>query len=487
MISFYIKTNRTFTTIRKYGYLFTFLVAIGGLWVPKLGLLVIPVMIGLILFSFYKGRYWCGNICAHGSLFDSLIYPISRNKKIPKLFKSKVLGIVFLGLFSYKLISKLIKVSAIYGSSSFLDKLGLIFVSSYLMVAIVGSFFAIIYSPRVWCNFCPMGTIQMITYKIGKKLGVTKVTDEKVTVTKSEMCHKCGKCSRVCPMQLMPYKEFSLQNQVDNEGCIRCSTCVENCPAGILTINNLSTAQLLNRKVSIKGYEDRVKIKAKLDNIIKLKEDTTEYTFKLLEPISINYKPGQFILVKIQDNPEMFRAYSISSYDDINNKVSVTIKRVKDGYGTDIISKDFKKGDLIELEGPMGNELVVDKKEEKVLLVAGGIGITPFVPIINDLLQESGNIKEFKLIYGVNNENEFLYENIFSDYENKSNKFEFIKVVAFDENWKGKKGFVTDVMKDMDLDNYKIYMCGPKPMINATLDMLHEANIDNKKVSYESA
>ncbi|OQY35640.1 MAG: hypothetical protein B6241_00160 [Spirochaetaceae bacterium 4572_59] len=35
-------------------------------------MLVIPVMIGLILVFFYKGRYWCGNICAHGSLWDSL-------------------------------------------------------------------------------------------------------------------------------------------------------------------------------------------------------------------------------------------------------------------------------------------------------------------------------------------------------------------------------------------------------------------------------
>ncbi|HAE91579.1 MAG TPA: 4Fe-4S ferredoxin, partial [Tissierella sp.] len=34
----YIKTNRTFTVIRKYGWLFTLLVAIGGLWEPKLGL-----------------------------------------------------------------------------------------------------------------------------------------------------------------------------------------------------------------------------------------------------------------------------------------------------------------------------------------------------------------------------------------------------------------------------------------------------------------
>ena len=37
-------------------FLFTLTVAIGGLFYPKLGLFVIPVMIGLLLFSFFKGR-----------------------------------------------------------------------------------------------------------------------------------------------------------------------------------------------------------------------------------------------------------------------------------------------------------------------------------------------------------------------------------------------------------------------------------------------
>ena len=70
MATYNIKTARTFTVIRQYAFLFTLTVAIGGLYYPKLGLSVIPVMIGLLLFSFFKGRYWCGNICAHGSLFD---------------------------------------------------------------------------------------------------------------------------------------------------------------------------------------------------------------------------------------------------------------------------------------------------------------------------------------------------------------------------------------------------------------------------------
>jgi len=73
MNNFYIKTNRIFSPIRKYGWIFTLTVAFGGLWFPKLGLLVLPVILALTTLSFFKGRYWCGNFCfsAQGSEQES--------------------------------------------------------------------------------------------------------------------------------------------------------------------------------------------------------------------------------------------------------------------------------------------------------------------------------------------------------------------------------------------------------------------------------
>ena len=135
----------------------------------------------------------------------------------------------------------------------------------------------------------------------------------------------------------------------------------------------------------------------------------------------------------------------------------------------------------------MGHELVVDKKAEKLLLVAGGIGITPFIPIVTDLVRNESNVKDFKLVYGANLEKEFIYVDEFEELEKQSDKFEFIRVAAFDENWKGDKGFVTDYMKKIDLKEYKIYMCGPKPMINASVKVLNSLGVDKKNINYESA
>lgn len=468
--------------------MFTLLVAIGGIRYPKLGLLVLPVMVGLSLAAFFKGRYWCGNICAHGSLFDSVVIKVSLNKKIPKLFKTKWLYIPFFLLFSYKIITGLIKVSEIYGSASYFDRIGFLFVSSYIMVTIVGGLIGVIFAPRTWCNFCPMGIIQKLSYRLGKKIGVTKHTDEKITIASPSMCHVCGKCERVCPMQLAPYRDFEPNHQFEHDNCIKCATCVYNCPAHILTLSNEHTANYIKENVNLVGYENRQRIISKIVNIKEMPSDIIEYTFKFISPEIVKYKAGQFVLVQIKKDPEMFRAYTISSYNKDNTELSVTIKKASNGYGTNFIFDNFKEGDEITLEGPMGRDLLVDEKAEKVLLVGGGIGITPFIPIITDLVNNRNNVTDIKLLYGANKESEFIYSEEFDKLNSENDQFELRKVAAFDDDWTGRKGFVTDHLEDIDdIRDYKIYMCGPPPMVKATIKKLESLGVTKENIKYESA
>lgn len=232
----YIKANRSFTFIRKYGWMLTLLIAIGGLWQPKLGLLVLLIMGGLTVTSFFTGRLWCGNICPHGSLFDEIFLKPSRNISIPKFLKSKTMISAFFVFFMFNFIRKMMLVFSQWGAYDFLDKLGLLFVNTYLMVLIVGGLLAVFVTPRTWCQFCPMGTMQKASYSLGNKLGANKKTDKKITISDISKCYDCGKCAKVCPFQLEPHKNWSEDNKFEDINCIKCSTCIENCPAKILTL-----------------------------------------------------------------------------------------------------------------------------------------------------------------------------------------------------------------------------------------------------------
>ncbi len=487
MATYFIKTNRVFTILRKYGWIFTVLVALGGTFVePKLGLAVIGIMAGLIGTSFFKGRYWCGNICPHGSLFDSLIHPISLNKNIPGFLKSKPMVIGFFLFFMYNFGGNTLNALEHWGDGSFWDRLGMVFSRTYLMVFVVGGLLGLVKNPRTWCQFCPMGTLEKVSYTLGTKLNANKNTDEKLTIESKEKCHACGKCARVCPFQLEPYTNFSENNQFDDINCIRCGTCVENCPAGILSFETERDALEFKKTADLEGYEERQKIVSTLTGIRNLGENIKEFTFEFNTPASVVYQAGQFILVKLKGHENMYRAYSIASYNEDNRSLSVIIKKIPGGYGTENIFDQFKLGDAVELEGPMGEELVVKEKVSKVLFVGNGIGMTPFIALTKDTLKHRRDIDRVTFVHGQRMEKDFYYQDYFLDLEKAYNKFTYLPIASRPEKSETPKGYVMDGIKDLDLKDHHVYMCGSPRMITDTMNLLVEKGVQKDRIFYES-
>lgn len=232
-------SNRRTFMLQKYTWPLTLVIAVGGLWWPRLGLLVIPIMLTLLSVSFFRGRFWCGNFCSHGSLFEYVLGTVSRKRQIPKLIKSPVVVWGFLAFFGYSIVRRLIAVAALWGEW-ILGPPG-ICICGPLSNGIDCRWDCCgINSPRTWCSFCPMGTMQKLSYKLGQLSGAARLTDRKVTISDSDKCRSCRKCAVVCPMELSPHLNFSDKNQFDSLDCIRCGKCVAACPFKLLTIEKAS-------------------------------------------------------------------------------------------------------------------------------------------------------------------------------------------------------------------------------------------------------
>ncbi|MCX6680329.1 MAG: 4Fe-4S binding protein [Methanothrix sp.] len=198
--------------ITPYLGIMVLIVSIGGIFYPKLGYFLLLVFASLMIIAPFRGRWFCGNLCPRGSFVDFWLAPLSRKLKIPHLFRSMWLRApIFIALMGF-MIFRIIQTDGV------VDKIGMVFVTLCILTTSIAILFGVIIAPRTWCSFCPMGTMQRA---VGGKKYQLKVDTEK--------CIDCGKCQKVCPMQL-PVNEI-----LDKPDCIKCARCVEACPKRALS------------------------------------------------------------------------------------------------------------------------------------------------------------------------------------------------------------------------------------------------------------
>lgn len=201
---------------KKYGYLILLLyLLVGIVFFPVLGSIALICMLAPVVMAFYRGREWCGKYCPRGSLWDSIFSPINKNKEIPAWARSKQFRVMMLLL-----------IFTVFGVQMFFAwpdpaAIGMVFLRIILITTAVGMVLALLYSPRTWCNFCPMGTL------------ASWVSEGKKTIYVDETCVKCGLCSRVCPMQHAPY--LAPDKKFTHVDCLKCDACIEACPKKALS------------------------------------------------------------------------------------------------------------------------------------------------------------------------------------------------------------------------------------------------------------
>ena len=177
-------------------------------------------------------------------------------------------------------------------------------------------------------------------------------------------------------------------------------------------------------------------------------------------------KPGQFIHIKVSDGLEPFFRRPFSVYQA---KEYVEILYEAIGLGTQALASK-KKGDQLDILGPLGNEFRLPPTGTKqVVMVAGGIGVAPFL-ILSDALKK----KKYDLIllYGGRTKGHV--------YPMKEFKQNGVKVfVATDDGSVGVKGRVSELFSKIDanLKTTFLYTCGPHAMMKAVQDFAKKNNL----------
>ncbi|MCR5617878.1 MAG: sulfide/dihydroorotate dehydrogenase-like FAD/NAD-binding protein, partial [Clostridiales bacterium] len=187
--------------------------------------------------------------------------------------------------------------------------------------------------------------------------------------------------------------------------------------------------------------------------LIKRKVDLHPMIFLMdvVAPRTARYcEPGQFVIVKIDEKGERI-PLTICDYNREEGTVTIVVQKV--GASTTRMG-DMKEGDyFMDFAGPLGNpsELVTDDIEEvrkkKILFVGGGLGTAPVYPQVK-WLHEHGI--DADVIIGAKNKDLVILEKEMKEVSGNL-------YITTDDGSYGRKGLVTEVIKDLVENEGKKY------------------------------
>ena len=186
------------------------------------------------------------------------------------------------------------------------------------------------------------------------------------------------------------------------------------------------------------------------------------------------------------------RAYSISSSpkESLEGKYELTIKLVEGGLMSKYIFDTWKKGRSVEVSAPAGNfEYQELRDAKKVICLAGGSGITPFVSMAK-AIRDGDEDFEMTLLYGSRNYENILFRKELDAIAKECDKVKVVHVLSDEaEVKKGtENGFITaELIKKYAPENeeYSIFICGPQQMYNFLDGELGKLNKEKKYIRHE--
>ena len=162
-------------------------------------------------------------------------------------------------------------------------------------------------------------------------------------------------------------------------------------------------------------------------------------------------RPGQFVNIEL-DGFYLRRPISISDWSE--NTITIIYKVV--GRGTQVMSQ-MGVGVKLDILTGLGNGFNPDVECQKPLLVGGGVGVPPLYRLAKDLIAKG---RKVSVVLGFNKADEVFY----------ADEFKALGAdvyVSTADGSMGTKGFVTDTIREENIDFDYFYSCGPLPMLKA--------------------
>ncbi len=144
------------------------------------------------------------------------------------------------------------------------------------------------------------------------------------------------------------------------------------------------------------------------------------------------------------------------------------------------VTRGFAKlrvGDRIGLRGPFGRGWPLEAvRGRDVLIVTGGLGCAPVVPVINHVLHRREQSGRIAILQGVKHSEDFIWRERYEQWDAEPDTQILLAADVSGPSWKGFTGRVTTLFEKLDIDfaNSITMMCGPELMMISAAQLLVE-------------
>ncbi|ASR35428.1 3-ketosteroid-9-alpha-hydroxylase [Prauserella marina] len=176
----------------------------------------------------------------------------------------------------------------------------------------------------------------------------------------------------------------------------------------------------------------------------------------------LDYRPGQFLTVRIPDGDggSVARCYSLSSSPHTGQRPQVTVKR--DGYGSNWICDNVTSGSELEVLPPSG-VFTPSSLTSDLLLFAAGSGITPVLSIVRSVL--AGGTGTIRLVYANRDEHSVIFSGVLRELA-EAHPGRLV-VTHWLESVQGLPSAEQLTALAAPHTEREVFICGPRPFMSA--------------------
>lgn len=201
----------------------------------------------------------------------------------------------------------------------------------------------------------------------------------------------------------------------------------------------------------------------------------------LLKPANnkMNFVPGQFAFISFKDNSVSSESHPFSLSSSVNDEtISFNMKNLGD-YTS--VLPNLSVGSEALIEGPFGKFSYKDGYSKNQIWIAGGIGVTPFLSMIDAVSKEEGYKIDF--YYCLKNEKEAVHLDDLKKYEAKEDST--IKIIPYYSDVEGFINAEKIKAKSDGFEDKDIFLCAPPVMISALRKQLRFAGVKKTRIHSE--